>query len=143
MRVTLMSIWKIMQVSFFKEYPRLLRFVVLFWVTSLFSIRIDNEKALELDNRIISSYFSLISIWKYCSKMQQNVLLHSGMIIPNILVSNLKVVLENTLKFSELISSLDNIFCWQPQMLGWIQATMQQNTNISSLYLCAKINPFL
>ena len=64
----------------------LLHFVGFFHVASLFSIRVDNEKALEMDNRIIFSYFSLISIYKYHPKMQQNILLHSGMIKPNILV---------------------------------------------------------
>ena len=49
-------------------------------------IGVDNEKALELENRTIFSYFSLISIEKYHPKMQQNILLHSGMITPNILV---------------------------------------------------------
>ena len=33
------------------------------------------------------------------------------------------VVLKYTLKWSQLIS-----FCWQPEMSGWIQAAMQQNT---------------
>ena len=49
-------------------------------------VGVDNEKALELDNNIIFSYFSLISMQKYHPKMQQNILLHSGMITPNILV---------------------------------------------------------
>ena len=40
----------------------LLHFVGFFHLASLFSTRVDNEKALELDNRIIFSYFSLISI---------------------------------------------------------------------------------
>ena len=53
---------------------------------TLFSIGVDNEKGLELDNRIFFSYFSLISKWKIHPKMQQNILLHSGMIMPNILV---------------------------------------------------------
>ena len=47
---------------------------------------VDNEKALELDNRIFFSYLSLILMKKYHPKMQQNILLHSGMITPNILV---------------------------------------------------------
>ena len=51
-----------------------------------FSIGLDNEKALELENRTIFSYFSLLLIKKYHPKMQQNILLHSGMITPNILV---------------------------------------------------------
>ena len=45
----------------------LLHFVAFFHVASLFSagvdnkkVGVDNEKALELDNRIIFSYFSLI-----------------------------------------------------------------------------------
>ena len=37
------------------------------WRTVLFSIGVDNEKALELDNRFFS-YFSLISIQKYHPK---------------------------------------------------------------------------
>ena len=53
---------------------------------STVSIGVDNEKALELDNRIFFSYFSLILVKKYHPKMQQNILLHSGMITPNILV---------------------------------------------------------
>ena len=47
----------------------LLHFVAFFHVASLFSTEVDNEKvgvynekALELDNRIIFSYFSLISM---------------------------------------------------------------------------------
>ena len=47
----------------------LLHFVAFFHVASLFSIEVenkkvgvDNEKALELDNRMIFSYFSLISM---------------------------------------------------------------------------------
>ena len=32
-----------------------------------------------------------------------------------------KIVLEYILKCSQLISS-----CWQPEMLGWIQAAMQK-----------------
>ena len=47
----------------------LLHFVAFFHVASLFStgvdnkkVGVDNEKALELDNRIVFSYFSLISI---------------------------------------------------------------------------------
>ena len=40
----------------------LLHFVAIFHVASLFSTGVDNEKALELDNRIFFSYFSLISI---------------------------------------------------------------------------------
>ena len=69
--------------------------VAFFHVDSLFStgvdnekVGLDNEKALDLDNRLIFSYFSLISIYicKYHPKMQQNILLHSDMITPNILV---------------------------------------------------------
>jgi hypothetical protein len=66
----------------------LLHFVAFFHVASLLStgveikkVGVDNEKALELDNRIFS-YFSL----KYQQKMQQNILLDSGMSTPNILV---------------------------------------------------------
>ena len=47
----------------------LLHFVPFFHVASLLStrvdnkkVRVDNEKALELDSRILFSYFSLISI---------------------------------------------------------------------------------
>ena len=40
----------------------LLHFVAFFHVASLFSTGVDNEKALEVDNRIIFSHFSLISI---------------------------------------------------------------------------------
>ena len=36
----------------------LLHFVAFFHVASLFSIGVDNEKALELDNRICFLYFS-------------------------------------------------------------------------------------
>ena len=36
-------------------------------------MRVDNEKALELDNRIFFSNFSLISMQKYHPKMQQNI----------------------------------------------------------------------
>ena len=71
----------------------LLHFVAFFHVASLFSTGVDNkkggvdnEKALELDNRIIFSYFSLILVKKYHLKMQQNILLHSGMITTNIVV---------------------------------------------------------
>ena len=71
----------------------LLHFVAFLHVASLFStgvdnkkLGVDNEKALELDNRIIFSYLSLILMKKYHAKMQQNILLHSGMITPNILV---------------------------------------------------------
>jgi hypothetical protein len=39
----------------------LLHFVAFFHVASLFSIGVDNEKALKLDNRIFFSDFSLIS----------------------------------------------------------------------------------
>ena len=46
-----------------------------------------------------------------------------------------KIVLEYTLKWSQLISSSDNNViettrksCRQPEMSGWIQAAMQQNT---------------
>ena len=71
----------------------LLHFVAFFHVASLFStgvenkkVGVDNKKALELENRTIFSYFSLLLIKKYHPKMQQNILLHSGMITPNILV---------------------------------------------------------
>ena len=40
----------------------LLHFVAFFHVASLFSTGVDNEKALELDNRTFFSYFSLISM---------------------------------------------------------------------------------
>ena len=47
----------------------LLHFVAFLYVASLFStgvdnkkVGVDNEKALELDNKIIFSYFSLISM---------------------------------------------------------------------------------
>ena len=56
----------------------LLHFVAFYPVASLLSTGVDNEKALEVDNRIIFSHFSLISIYKYHPKMQQNILLHSG-----------------------------------------------------------------
>ena len=52
------------------------------WQTAMFFIGVDNEKPLDLDNRIFFSYLSLIST----QKMQENILLHSGMIVPNILV---------------------------------------------------------
>ena len=71
----------------------LLHFVAFFHVASLFSagvdnekVGVDNEKALELDNRIIFSYFSMISMKKYHPKMEQNILLDSGTITPNILI---------------------------------------------------------
>ena len=51
------------------EHSFFLHFVSFFHVASLFSTEVDNkkggvdnEKALELDNRIIFSYFSLISM---------------------------------------------------------------------------------
>jgi hypothetical protein len=43
-------------------------------------VGVDNEKALELDNRIFLFHISA------SFNMQQNILLHSGMITPNILV---------------------------------------------------------
>ena len=55
----------------------LLHFVAFFHVASLFSIRVDNENALEVDNRIFFSHFSLISKLKYHPKMQQNILLQN------------------------------------------------------------------
>ena len=53
------------QVFYFKATSKaltLLKFVAFFHVASLLSTGIDKEKALELDNRIIFSYFSLISM---------------------------------------------------------------------------------
>ena len=48
-------------------------------------VRVDNEKALELDNRIFFHILAWFNI-EYHPKMQQNILLHNGMITPNILV---------------------------------------------------------
>ena len=60
---------EVTEVSFEKMVCILLHFVAFFHVASLFSTGVDNEKvgvdkekALELDNRIIFSHFSLISI---------------------------------------------------------------------------------
>ena len=51
------------------RYMHFLQFAAFFHVASLFStgvdnekVGVDNEKALELDKRIVFSYFSLISI---------------------------------------------------------------------------------
>ena len=41
-------------------------------------VGVDNEKVIELDIRIFFSNFSLISIKKYHPKMEQNILLYSG-----------------------------------------------------------------
>ena len=49
----------------------LLHFSAFFRVASLLSIGVDNEKALELDNGIFFSYFSLIPMKKYHPKMQK------------------------------------------------------------------------
>ena len=75
------------------ENLNLLHFVAFFHDASLLFTEVDNEKvgadnekALDLDNRIFFSYLSLILMKKYHPKMQQNILLHSGMITPNILV---------------------------------------------------------
>ena len=63
----------------------LLHFVAFFHVASLFSIGVDNEKALELDNRIFFFIFQP-DFNVEISPQKQNILLHSGMITPNILV---------------------------------------------------------
>jgi hypothetical protein len=44
------------------KYNSLLHFVAFFQVASLFSTGVDNEKSIELDNRITFSYFSLNSM---------------------------------------------------------------------------------
>ena len=81
------------EVKAWNVHKYFLHFVAFFRVALLLFIEVDNEKvgvgnekALELDNRIIFSNFSLFSVQKYYPKMQQNILLHSGMITPNILV---------------------------------------------------------
>merc|ERR1711935_853727 len=85
----------------------LLHFVAFFHVASLFStgvdnkkVGVDNEKALELTNSTVfhrgrqlkssragkQNIFFIFQHTKIHPKMQQNILLHSGMIMPCILV---------------------------------------------------------
>ena len=77
-----------------QKEKKMLHFVAFFWVASLLSIEVNNRKvgadnrkvgvdnktALELDNRIICANFSI----KNHPKVQQNILLHSSMITPDI-----------------------------------------------------------
>ena len=82
----------------------MLHFVTFFQVASLFSIRVDNYKGLELDNSTVfhrgrqqkssragqqNNFFIFwphFSIKKITEKMQQIILLHSSMIKPDTLV---------------------------------------------------------
>ena len=61
----------------------LLHFVAFFHVASLLSTGVDNEKALELDNRIffhISAWFNI----EISPKNVKNIMLDGDMITPNI-----------------------------------------------------------
>ena len=71
----------------------MLHFVAFFHVASLFStgvdnkkVGVDNEKALELDNRTFFFIFHPDFNVEISLKNATNILLHSGMITPNILV---------------------------------------------------------
>ena len=127
-------------ISFLREQCYLLNFVAFSSVASLFSIGVDNRKGGDLIPVWAHFWFGstsglgplLVRALKNHPKMLQNILLHSSMITPDIGLNSIfcclkmKWVLNIVLNWFHFQTTRKS--CWQPEMSGWIQATMHQNT---------------